>query len=56
MIRLSGTELISAVLVGVDKTDESLGVAQAPGAGRDDAERSFATVDGNTAGGQSHDR
>jgi len=26
MIRLSGTELVSAVLVGADKTDESLGV------------------------------
>ena len=32
MIRLSGTELISAVLVGADKTDESLGVVQTPGA------------------------
>jgi capsular polysaccharide biosynthesis protein len=27
MIRLSGTELISAVLVGADKTDESIGVS-----------------------------
>ena len=26
MIRLSGTRLVSAVLVGADKTDESLGV------------------------------
>jgi capsular polysaccharide biosynthesis protein len=56
MVRLAGMRLVSAVLVGADKTDESLGVAQTPGAGRDDAERSFATVDGNTAGGQSHDR
>ncbi|HEY1345426.1 MAG TPA: hypothetical protein VGF54_10605 [Streptosporangiaceae bacterium] len=56
MVRLAGMRLVSAVLVGADKTDESLGVAQTPGADRDDAERSFATVDGNTAGGQSHDR
>jgi capsular polysaccharide biosynthesis protein len=33
MIRLAGTSLTSAVLVGADKTDESLGVAQYPGAG-----------------------
>jgi capsular polysaccharide biosynthesis protein len=32
MIRLAGTSLTSAVLVGADKTDESLGVAQYPGA------------------------
>ena len=32
MIRLAGTSLISAVLVGADKTDESLGVTQHPGA------------------------
>ena len=56
MIRLAGMRLVSAVLVGADKTDESLGVTHTPGAGRDDAERSFATADGNTAGGQSHDR
>jgi capsular polysaccharide biosynthesis protein len=31
MIRLSGTELISAVLVGADKVDESLGVPDLPG-------------------------
>jgi capsular polysaccharide biosynthesis protein len=30
MIRLAGTPLISAVLVGADKDDESLGVAHAP--------------------------
>ena len=30
MIRLSGTRLVSAVLVGADKTDESLGVTQTP--------------------------
>jgi capsular polysaccharide biosynthesis protein len=56
MVRLAGMRLVSAVLVGADKTDESLGVAQTPGTDRDDVERSFATVDGNTAGGQSYDR
>ena len=30
MIRLAGTPLVSAVLVGADKTDESLGVAYTP--------------------------
>jgi capsular polysaccharide biosynthesis protein len=30
MIRLAGTRLVSAVLVGVDNTDESLGTVQAP--------------------------
>jgi capsular polysaccharide biosynthesis protein len=34
MIRLAGTRLVSAVLVGADKTDESLGMAPAPEAGR----------------------
>ena len=33
MIRLAGTPLVSAVLVGADKTDESLGVVPAPEAG-----------------------
>jgi capsular polysaccharide biosynthesis protein len=32
MTRLGGTPLISAVLIGVDKTDESLGLAKAEGA------------------------
>ncbi len=32
MIRLAGTSLTSAVLVGADKTDESLGVTEVPGA------------------------
>ena len=32
MIRLAGMSLVSAVLVGADKTDESLGVTQPPGA------------------------
>jgi hypothetical protein len=35
MIRLAGTRLVSAVLVGADKTDESLGITHTPGAGRD---------------------
>jgi len=35
MIRLAGTRLVSAVLVGADKTDESLGVSPTPGAGGD---------------------
>ena len=51
MIRLAGTRLVSAVLVGADKTDESLGVTPTPEAGHDvaatqgmpaDAESSFA--------------
>ena len=51
MIRLARTRLVSAVLVGADKTDESLGVAPAPEAARNiattrsmpaDAEGSFA--------------
>jgi capsular polysaccharide biosynthesis protein len=32
MVRLSGVRLVSAVLVGADKTDESLGVTPTPGA------------------------
>ena len=36
MIRLSGTHLASAVLVAVDRTDESLGVIPREQAGRDD--------------------
>jgi capsular polysaccharide biosynthesis protein len=35
MVRLAGTRLISAVLVGADKTDESLGVTRTPEAGRE---------------------
>jgi capsular polysaccharide biosynthesis protein len=31
MVRLSGTRLVSAVLVGADKTDESLGAVRVPG-------------------------
>jgi capsular polysaccharide biosynthesis protein len=35
MIRLAGTRLVAAVLLGADKWDESLGVTPTPGAGRD---------------------
>jgi capsular polysaccharide biosynthesis protein len=35
MTRLGGTPLISAVLIGVEKTDESLGLTPAGGAGRE---------------------
>ena len=35
MVRLSGTRLVSAVLVGSDKTDDSLGVIREAEAGRD---------------------
>jgi capsular polysaccharide biosynthesis protein len=51
MIRLAGTRLVSAVLVGADRTDESLGIKRTPGADGDavttqalqpDAEGSFA--------------
>jgi capsular polysaccharide biosynthesis protein len=34
MIRLAGIPLVSAVLIGADKTDESLGAATRPGTGR----------------------
>ena len=30
LVRLSGTRLVSAVLIGADKTDESIGIVQAP--------------------------
>jgi capsular polysaccharide biosynthesis protein len=61
MIRLAGARLVSAALVGSDKTDESLGVLQTPEAepaaesvaetagrqSRPDVEASFATVTGD---------
>jgi len=66
MIRLAGTRLVSAVLVGADKTDESLGVTYTPEDDADgrtagenvlpDAEGLFITVDGNPGGGPSDDR
>lgn len=47
MIRLAGTRLVSAVLVGADKWDESLGVTATQGAGRD---ATFAIESGHTGG------
>jgi hypothetical protein len=45
MIRLAGTRLLSAVLVGADKWDESLGVTVTQGDGRD---ATFVTGNGST--------
>jgi hypothetical protein len=45
MIRLAGTRLVSAVLVGADKWDESLGVTVTQGASRD---ASFVIGNGST--------
>jgi len=64
MIRLAGARLTSAVLIGADKTDESLGVMQTPEVGGKsmDAEESsysdaegFVTVDKDPNGRVSHD-
>jgi hypothetical protein len=53
MTRLSGTRLVSGVLIGADKTDESLGVTHPPETGNGatnaeadmpDADRFFATL------------
>jgi hypothetical protein len=62
MIRLAGTPLVSAVLVGADKTDESLGVTHRPVADRDaevvkegphsDAGSFLVAVDGDPGGGR----
>jgi capsular polysaccharide biosynthesis protein len=46
MIRLAGTRLIFAVLVGADKTDESLGVTPTPEAGREAIAREGLHPDG----------
>jgi len=53
MIRLADMRLVSGVLVGADKTDESLGVTRTRRVGRD-AEDSSVTVDANADGGQSN--
>ena len=45
MIRLAGTRLVSAVVVGADKWDESLGVTVTPGVARD---ATFGTGNGTT--------
>ncbi|MGE5292925.1 MAG: hypothetical protein ACM3ML_38210 [Micromonosporaceae bacterium] len=65
MVRLAGTRLVSAVLVGADKWDESLGVPPTPRAGHaaetvdkrsyTNGEASFAAVTGGSAGGASED-
>lgn len=64
MVRLGGMRLVSAVLVGSDKSDESLGVTDTPQAGRDggvvealrpDARGSVATSDGGPSGRLSTD-
>jgi capsular polysaccharide biosynthesis protein len=65
MIRISGTRLVSGILIGAERTDESLGVTHPPGAskgagdseaGLPDAERLFATLDRDLGGGSSDDR
>jgi capsular polysaccharide biosynthesis protein len=65
MTRLSGTRLVSGVLIGADKTDESLGVTPAPAVEDDvsafeedlpDSERFFAALEEGAAGGQPDDR
>jgi capsular polysaccharide biosynthesis protein len=66
MVRLAGTRLVSAVLVGADKTDDSLGVVPAADMGHDaqgltessHADRAdfFITVDQGTGDGRSYDR
>jgi capsular polysaccharide biosynthesis protein len=48
MIRLSGTRVVSAILVGADKADESLGVTQMP-VGRD-TEMASETLQADTEG------
>jgi hypothetical protein len=64
MVRLSGARLVSGVLIGADKTDESLGVTYPPGAddgvgdaeaGLPDAENFLATLE-RGLGGPPNDR
>ena len=45
MTRLSGTRLICGVLIGADKTDESLGITHPPGDGARDAETAMPDTD-----------
>jgi capsular polysaccharide biosynthesis protein len=54
MIRLAGTRLVSAVLVGADKADESLGAASLPEAGIDAVPTPgmHADAEGSSAGGR----
>jgi hypothetical protein len=64
MIRLSGTSLISGVLVGADKSDESLGLTlpsdadriAVPGHGLGSAGAGFVTVDEGPGAGPSGGR
>lgn len=65
MVRLAGTRLVSGIVVGADKADESLGARRAREASGDpeipedrrhpDAGGSLFTVRGNTGGGQPDD-
>jgi capsular polysaccharide biosynthesis protein len=64
LVRLAGTRLVSGVLVGADKTDDSLGVVPSPKAGHDgqaingssspDLEDSFISVDPGMGGGSGY--
>jgi capsular polysaccharide biosynthesis protein len=66
MIRLAGTRLVSAVLVGADETDDSLGMTYTPESEheaefarenpRPDAQGFFVTADQGSGGRHSHDR
>lgn len=56
MIRLSGTRLVSAVLIGADKTDESLGVVPAQHARDAAAVEQGLNFSGNGSGPAPHER
>jgi capsular polysaccharide biosynthesis protein len=58
MVRLADTRLVSAVLIGADKTDDSLGMtyAQENEHEAEDVQGFFVTADRGSGGGQSHDR